>query len=306
MPNLIIPTYGTDFLDENGKVSRVWLRYFQTLYDKTGEWDASAIEQQFSANGAAIAELAKATPDDAALVTIASEINKTLQDLSLQLAASISAGVELQKRFDELQIQVDGIKPVSIDNLVRELEIRIESIPDASAAVAEIRKSALTKASKLSALAPTTSAEFATVITDETGTGKVVFNTTPTLVTPVLGVATGSQLTLSGVAGSAGTIAMTDTTANGVNLALTGNGATTPSKFIRVLAGNFEIVDSAYGVTIFSITDSGNARVFGAFGCNSKLPQTSFAVGAAATDLPTVIALANNLRTMSINNGIAS
>jgi hypothetical protein len=35
-----------------------------------------------------------------------------------------------------------------------------------------------------------TSAEFATKISDETGTGKVVFDTSPTLVTPVLGVAT--------------------------------------------------------------------------------------------------------------------
>ncbi len=42
------------------------------------------------------------------------------------------------------------------------------------------------------------------------------------------------------------------------------------------------------------------------FGCNGKTPQTAFALGAAAVDLPTVIALANNLRTMSINNGIGS
>jgi len=49
-----------------------------------------------------------------------------------------------------------------------------------------------------------------------------------------------------------------------------------------------------------------NTGAFTLFGCNGKAPQTSFALGAAATDLPTVIALANNLRTMSINNGIGS
>lgn len=42
------------------------------------------------------------------------------------------------------------------------------------------------------------------------------------------------------------------------------------------------------------------------FGCNGKAAQASFALGAAATDLASVIALANNLRTMSINNGTGS
>lgn len=39
------------------------------------------------------------------------------------------------------------------------------------------------------------------------------------------------------------------------------------------------------------------------FGCNGKTPQTAFTLGAAASDLATVITLANNLRNMSINNG---
>lgn len=241
MPNLIIPTYGTDFLDENGKVTRVWLRYFQTLYDRTGDWDASLIEQQFGASSAATAELAKITPDDSSLITVISEMEKRLSDLSLQLSATVSAGVELQKRFDDLQIQFDAISPVSTDNVVRDLEIRIESIPDATASVAELRKSALTKLSKLSDLAATTSAQFATVISDETGIGLVVFNTSPTLVTPSLGVASATSMLVNG-----------------------------------------------------------------AFGCNGKTIQTAFSVGGAATDLPTVITLANNLRNMAINNGIAS
>lgn len=42
------------------------------------------------------------------------------------------------------------------------------------------------------------------------------------------------------------------------------------------------------------------------FGCNGKSAQASVALGAAATDLPTVIALANNIRTALINNGIGS
>jgi len=47
---------------------------------------------------------------------------------------------------------------------------------------------------KLSQFSATTSAELAGVISDETGTDKLVFNTSPTLVTPVLGVATATSI----------------------------------------------------------------------------------------------------------------
>ena len=46
-------------------------------------------------------------------------------------------------------------------------------------------------------LATPTSANFASALTDETGSGSVVFSNTPTLVTPVLGAATGTSLNVS-------------------------------------------------------------------------------------------------------------
>jgi len=49
-------------------------------------------------------------------------------------------------------------------------------------------------ANKLSVFAATTSAELAGVISDETGTGLLVFNNTPTLITPALGVATATSI----------------------------------------------------------------------------------------------------------------
>jgi hypothetical protein len=52
--------------------------------------------------------------------------------------------------------------------------------------------------SKISALAATSSSELAGVISDETGTGALVFANTPTLVTPNIGAATGSSLELTG------------------------------------------------------------------------------------------------------------
>ena len=66
----------------------------------------------------------------------------------------------------------------------------------------------ITTASKISALAATSSAELAGVISDETGTGALVFANTPTLVTPEIGAATGTTLVLSGaLTGTAVTLA---------------------------------------------------------------------------------------------------
>jgi hypothetical protein len=56
---------------------------------------------------------------------------------------------------------------------------------------------------KLSFFAATTSAELAGVISDETGSGALVFATSPTLVTPVLGVATGTSF--NGITGLSST-----------------------------------------------------------------------------------------------------
>jgi hypothetical protein len=50
------------------------------------------------------------------------------------------------------------------------------------------------KSNKLSVFSSTTSSEFAGVISDETGTGALVFANTPTLVTPVLGAASATSL----------------------------------------------------------------------------------------------------------------
>jgi hypothetical protein len=76
-------------------------------------------------------------------------------------------------------------------------------------------------ANKLSVFAATTSAELAGVISDETGTGALVFASSPTLVTPTLGAAlatsitaTSGNMTVNAAAGN-----------NSVNLVPTGTGS---------------------------------------------------------------------------------
>jgi hypothetical protein len=76
---------------------------------------------------------------------------------------------------------------------------------------------------KLDAFAATTSSELASVISDETGTGALVFANTPTLVTPNIGEATGTSLVLSGdltVNGTTTTINSTEITIDDKNLTL--------------------------------------------------------------------------------------
>ena len=75
-------------------------------------------------------------------------------------------------------------------------------------------------------LATPTSANLISAVTDETGTGALVFANTPTLVTPVIGAATGTSLTLTGGI-SAGTSTLTSLSA----------GATTFSSTVTIPTG---------------------------------------------------------------------
>jgi hypothetical protein len=87
----------------------------------------------------------------------------------------------------------------------------------------------ITTASKISALAATSSSELAGVISDETGTGALVFANTPTLVTPAIGAATGTTLVLSGALTS--TAITLDNTSVGSATATAGTSATTIDTF---------------------------------------------------------------------------
>jgi hypothetical protein len=58
--------------------------------------------------------------------------------------------------------------------------------------------------------------------------------------------------------------------------------------------------------TLVATHSTTGLQVVAGFGCNGKTPQAALALGAAAVDLPTVITLANNLRTALIANGIGA
>jgi len=126
-------------------------------------------------------------------------------------------------------------------------------------------------------LATPSSTNLRTALTDETGTGSAVFATTPTLVTPVLGAATGTSLSLSSfsaVSAAAPTIASATTIA-----------PTTPIVFISGTTAVVNITAAAPistgGGTItliptgaFTWTAAGNIAVLGTAVVNRALTMT--------------------------------
>jgi hypothetical protein len=116
---------------------------------------------------------------------------------------------------------------------------RAINLPDAAGTVA------LT-ANKLSDFAATTSLELKGVISDETGSGALVFANTPTLVTPNIGAATGTSLVLSG-----------DLTVNGTTTTLNSTTLTVDDKNIELgsVASPTDVTADGGGITLKGTTD---------------------------------------------------
>lgn len=95
------------------------------------------------------------------------------------------------------------------------------------------------------------SANLAAALTDETGSGAAVFANTPTLVTPVIGAATGTSLTVTGVIASTGTA--------GVGYA-TGAGGTVTQATSRTTGVTLDKTSGA--ITLFSAAGTTSATTF--------------------------------------------
>ena len=110
----------------------------------------------------------------------------------------------------------------------------------------------------LAQFASTTSAQLATVISDETGSGSLVFATSPTLVTPSLGVATATSI--NGATITSGTLNWSVTGTNtGDQTSIVGITGTKAQFDTAVTDGN--IVYSGDSPTLGTITTTGNIEL---------------------------------------------
>jgi hypothetical protein len=100
-------------------------------------------------------------------------------------------------------------------------------------------------------LATPSSANLRAAVTDETGTGVLVFNNTPTLITPNIGAATGISLTATGVIASTGTA--------GLGYA-TGAGGTVTQGTSRTTGVTINKTSGA--ITLFNAAGSATAATF--------------------------------------------
>lgn len=87
---------------------------------------------------------------------------------------------------------------------------------------------------------------------------------------PLAAPAFTGDVTINAVGGSTSTLTINASSdANGANIFLEGNGATTPNKSIRANSGVFQILNSGYTAAILALDDSGNLSVPGSFSAAS-------------------------------------
>lgn len=110
-------------------------------------------------------------------------------------------------------------------------------------------------ASKLSVFAATTSSELRGVISDETGTGSLVFATSPSLVTPNIGAATATSVNKVLITAPATSATLTIT--NGSTLTASGNVTLSSSGTMVLTLGANNITFSTSGATSVTLPASG-------------------------------------------------
>ena len=133
----------------------------------------------------------------------------------------------------------------------------------------------------LSQFAATTSAQLRGVISDETGSDALVFATSPTLVTPNIGAATGTSVNLSGDATVGGNLLVGNLNFREIrfynsNYGMRLNSGTGfPIQFFTA-TGNYE-----FGGSALSLTSTG-------VGSNTVAPRSAFDTLSSASQYPTI------------------
>lgn len=162
-------------------------------------------------------------------------------------------------------------------------------------------------ANKLSVFAATTSAELAGVISDETGSGALVFANTPTLVTPNIGAATGTSLTTTG----GGVLARQASTQDGIEIrgraGGTGNWEVilTPTTLSADRTFTFPDVSGTVVTTGDTGTVTSTMIVDGTIVNADINASAAIAVSKLAASTISGVTLGNNLNALTIGTGLS-
>lgn len=106
-----------------------------------------------------------------------------------------------------------------------------------------------------------------------------------------------SGLTTLTTSGLTTTLALQDTGANGANLALLGNGATTPNKYIRCVGGVLQIVNSAYNTPLLYLNDFGASTSMQLQGGFYPTADNAYPVGQASARWSVIYAATGAINT---------
>ncbi len=224
-------------------------------------------------------------------------LNKSLSD-------STTYVIDNSDGTKKLQFQCSGITTGTTRTL---------TIPDVSGTIALV-------SDKLSAFAATTSAELAGVISDETGSGLLVFATSPVLTTPNIGVATatsvnkititapatGATLTLaegsSLVTSGANSITLTSTGATNVTLPTTGTLITLAGSEIltnKTLTTPVLTTPDVNGIIVAYVSKSGAYTAT----ATDEVIDCDGTGGAFSITLPTAVGIAGTRYTIRKSDG---
>jgi hypothetical protein len=100
--------------------------------------------------------------------------------------------------------------------------------------------------------------------------------------TLVANSATFSNLISVATTGLSSSISVTDRGVNGANIKLVGSGASTPSKSMRVISGNFQIINDAYTAVPLQLDDIGNLTITGGITATNYIGPGNGLFGTAA------------------------
>lgn len=170
------------------------------------------------------------------------------------------------------------------------MAITYSDTPDVDTDADTLSWAAVTRASGFDTFAATpTSANFAALITDETGSGSLVFATSPTLETPTLGVATATSLTT-------GTVTLNSTDTFGLIYTNTDPGALGPVIKLVHSSASPAASDVVGALNIYGKDSGGNEELYGYFQTLIVSPTNG-----AETSFSQMGSKSNGVR---INNGL--